>query len=99
MVIGVPELVDNYDLTDLRRSFSHNWVISVGIMIDFKHSLLKLRGTYEIGLNNQINKENTHANRELVETYAYVPDDYRVNTLMISLIFSRNILKPNKIRP
>ena len=99
MVIGVPELVDDYDLTDQRRTFSHNWVISAGLMIDFKHSLLELRGSYEIGLNNQINKDETHSNRKLVENYAYIPDDYRVNTLVISLVFSRNILKPNKLKP
>lgn len=98
-IIGVPELVDNYDLIDLRRRFSNNWVISAGLIIDFRHSLLEVRGSYEIGLNNQIDKENTHTNRELVETYAYIPDDYRVNTLVISISFSRNILKPNKIKP
>ena len=70
-----------------------------GIMIDFKHTLLEVRATYELGLNNQINKEETHLNRELVETYAYIPDDYRVNTLIISLVFSGNILKPNKLKP
>ena len=99
MVIGVPELVDNYDLTGLRRRFTHNWVVSAGIMIDFKHSLLELRGTYQIGLNNLIDKQSTHTNRELVETYAYIPDDYRVNSLVISLVYSRNILKPNKRKP
>ena len=99
MVIGVPELVDNYDLTDQRRTFSHNWVISAGLIIDFRHSLLEVRGSYQIGLNNQIDKENTHTNRELVETYGYIPDDYRVNTLTISLVYSINILKPKKLRP
>ena len=96
MVIGVPEQTENYNLSDLRRRFTHNWVAGAGVVIDFGKTDLELRFNYEVGMNNQIKTEARFEDRDLIENYAYVPDDYRVNSFNLSVVYSRNILRPYK---
>ena len=96
MITGVTEQAENFNLTDLRRRFTHNWVAGAGVVIDFGKSILDLRFNYEIGMNNQVKTDARLANRDLVERYAFIPDDYRVNSFNLSVVYSRNILTPYK---
>jgi long-subunit fatty acid transport protein len=93
---GFPKSTDNYDLTSQKTGFSHNWIVSGGVQYAFDNFLVELNLSYERGLTNQTNAENRYADQELLNTYAYVPDDYKVNTWIISVNFLRNIARPVK---
>jgi len=98
-IIGVPFSTDGYNLTDQRKRYAHNWVASAGMQVAFDLFLAEFRIMYERGLTNLVNSGARHTDRELLDTYAYVPDDYKVNSLTVSLVLVRNILKPKKIKP
>jgi hypothetical protein len=95
--IGVPYSKDGYDLTNLMRRSTFNWVVNTGIQIPTQgRFLLELKFTYERGLHNLIEEENRFSDPILLEDFAYVPDDVKMSSWMFSLSFTRNYTKPIK---
>lgn len=93
---GIPYTTSGYNLTSQRTTFAHNWMVSAGLQYDIRDFLLELNVAYERGLTNLINAEERYSNRELLETYAYVPDDYKVNSYVVSIRILRKKVKPVK---
>ncbi len=76
-----------YNLTPQRTTFTHNWIVSAGLQYGFSDFLVELNVSYERGLSNHTNGENRYSDKELFSRYAYVPDDYKVNTWIVSINF------------
>jgi len=94
--LGFPYSTSGYNLTSHRTTFSNNWIVSAGLQYGFSDFLVELNVSYERGLSNQTNGQNRYSNQELLRTYAYVSDDYKVNTWIVSINFLRNIARPVK---
>lgn len=95
-IIGVPYSEDNYDLSDLRRKSTFNWITSAGVQVPLRGGfLLEGRLTYERGLQNLIRVEKRF-NDELIEDFGYLPDDFKVSAWMIGLTIWKHYTQPKK---
>ena len=94
--IGIPFSAEDYDLTHQRKRVTWNWVFSGGVQRKLGKLLLEFRFTYEHGINNLIDAEKRYIDQELLDKFAYVPDDMKVDNYIISLGLLRNFAIPVK---
>ena len=94
--IGVPVSAQDYDLTHQRKRVTWNWVFSGGVQRKLGKLLLEFRFTYERGLNNLIDADERYADQELLDKYAYVPDDMKLDNYVLTLSLLRNFSIPVK---
>jgi hypothetical protein len=97
-VNGVPFSVKSYNLTEQQTRWSHNWLVSGAAFYQFSQFMLQLEFAYTRGLTNQVIPANRYDDPVLLETYAYVPDDYKVNSYTVTVKLLRYIAKPYKKR-
>ncbi len=95
-IVGIAEQTTDYNLTKQRRKLTHNWNASTGVIIDFNQFLVELKATYQLGINNEINRNYWLKNTELTEVYAFVSDDYRIDSYLFTISLLRNISNPIK---
>ncbi len=95
---GVVYSAEAYDLTYQQTRFSNNWIVSGAAQYQFSQFLVQLEFSYMRGLTNQVNSAARYDNQEFLDTYAYVPDDYKVNSYTISLKLLKYFSKPYKAR-
>ena len=93
---GIPYFTEDFDITDQHNRLSHNVIGSIGIQKPMGKNIVELRFSYERGISNLINEDKRYSNDELLNKYAYVPDDVRVSTYYIGLTFYYNFSEPKK---
>lgn len=97
VLIGIPFSADDYDLTDLRRRSTYNWLVSAGFQAPLRGGfLLELKMTYERGFHNLIEEEKRFSDDVLVEDFAFIPDDFKVSGWVLTLSIMKNYTRPIK---
>ena len=94
--LGIPQTVRDYDLTDQREKITWNWVMSAGVQRKINKLTLEARVSYEYGLNNLVKTEARFSDQELLDKYAYVPDDYKMDNIRFTIGVFRTLSKPVK---
>jgi hypothetical protein len=89
-------LISDYDITNQRNQVTHNWIASGGIHHPIQDFLVEVKVSYQRGLSNVIDDTKRYDDPILLDEYAFVPDDYKVNHWVISIGFMRNIIHPQK---
>jgi tetratricopeptide (TPR) repeat protein len=95
-ILGVPNSVEDYDLTNTRRRSNINWLGSVGVQVTFEDILVEGFLSFEEGMNNVISDKNRYDDFRLREDFAYVPDDFKVSSWMFGVSVKKNFTKPKK---
>lgn len=94
--IGVPKEASNYNLSEQRKAITGSWVFSAGVQRKIQSFILELRFTYNYGVNNMVNTKHRLSDPVLLEDYAYVPDDFKMDSYVISISLLRNYTKAKK---
>lgn len=94
--IGVPVSVKNFDLTSQKTRVTWNTLFSGGVQWKAKSFLIEFRFTYERGLNNLINTAKRYSNQVLLDNFAYVPDDVKMDNYLFTVSLLRNFTWPIK---
>lgn len=94
--LGEAHLIDNYDFSDQRKKLLLNYVFGFGVKKKLGLFNLELMIQYEYGLNNLVNDKNRYGDAVLLDTYSYVPDDFKMDKLSLSFGVSKLFVKPKK---
>lgn len=93
---GIPFSTEGYNVSDQRKSFLINWSFSTGAYVNKGTYLFGLRLSYDRGLRNIVDEANRYTNSELLDVFAYVPDDLIVNNFSILLSAQKTFTIPTK---
>lgn len=88
--------VQDYSLTFQRERLINHWTIHAGIRQNLGKYAVDLNASYSFGLKNLVKVEERYANDELITTYNYVPDDFKMDYMSLTIGVSRTVLKPEK---
>ena len=94
--IGVPVFATDYDLIDIKKRVTWNTVLSGGIQLKVGKMILEGRFTFERGLNNIIDEDRRFSDSVLLDDFAFVPDDYKLDNYILTLAILRNFVIPVK---
>lgn len=75
------------NLDDFRETIRHNFLVGLGIVKKIPRSFVSLNVRYSFGLKNLVKSSNRLSDQELIFIYGYVDDDFRSNSLSISLSY------------
>ena len=94
---GIPRKVQGYDLTDQRNRVTLNYVAGLGVKRSFGLYAVELAFHYEFGLSNLVNEEKRFTDENLWRTYSYVPDDFKIDYVRITLGVVKSFVYPKKL--
>ena len=93
---GIPQKTNNYNATSQRKNIVFNYILGGGLRKSIGTIQLELAMSYQFGLNNLINSEARLSDPTLINTYAYIPDDLKLNNFMLTVGVYKSILTPKK---
>lgn len=94
--VGIPYKTDQYNASAQRQSLTLNYQFGGGIRKSLGTFHIELAINYQFGINNLVSVQNRYTDNKLIETYAYVPDDIKLNHFIINFGVYKSILKPKK---
>ena len=94
--IGFPEEAVGYDISPQRKDVTGNWMLSAGLQRKIDRYQIEGRFTYLVGIHNLVKTSERFNDRSLLDQYAYVPDDFRMNSYQVSISVSRISVNPVK---
>ena len=81
---------------DQRKPITLNYVGTFGIRRTIGLYAIEFVCQYDYGLRNLVKEEGRYLDQNLVETYSYVPDDFKMDNLQFRIGVSRHFVKPVK---
>ncbi len=93
---GLSRKTSNYDLSDQRRSTTYNYTIGAGIRRNINLFAIEFSAQYEFGLNNLADTQMRYQDKELLHTYSYVSDDFKMDNLQFKIAVIRYFVQPKK---
>ncbi len=93
---GISRKAEGYDLDFQRQKNTLNYMGGITLRRKIGLYSLDFSAKYEHGLNNLVIESERYTNDELIQTYSYVPDDFKMNNLQFVMGVSRFFVYPKK---
>ncbi len=77
--LGSPSSVEGYDLSGQRKLFTFNYMGGIGARLSLGLHALQVSAEFEYGYHNLVKEEMRYADRELIDNYSYVTDDFKMD--------------------
>lgn len=86
----------NKSLNKMRNDFNYGFILGGGLKYKVGINYIVLNIRYTRGINNLVSSEKRYSNHELLYTFGYVDNDFRMDNLAISFGIERAFYKSKK---